>query len=516
MLELNDWVDPLWRLSNLYHVIDEDGRDFAFRPNDEQLEFYKNLWYRNDILKARQLGFTTWCSLIALDQCLFNENFTAVQIAHTLDDAGKIFRNKVAYAYEHLPAGLRERIPTKSSAAGKELLFNNGSSVSVTTSARGGTTQFLHISEFGKIARRYPEKAREIITGSFESVPSNGIIVVESTAEGNAGPYYDMTMAALEVANSKRALARLEFRLHFFAWYKKLAYQLDPSGVSFSPEDQAYFDKLERVLGITLSLPQRAWYVVKRKTVGRDMLREYPATPAEAFQQSVEGAIYAEEMAILRRLGRIGTVPFRTDTVVNTFWDLGASAGNATAIWFHQRYGAADRFPFFIQDTGKGLRHFFTKMVELQSEHGFKWGVHHLPHDGNARLQGAELQTRVEILEALIAEHGDLHKGFYGGEVVGIQRTTDLELAIQLCKRKLTTDVYIDEEGCSDGLRALDNYQYEWNEAGGKYSRSPLHNWASNPADAFRQWSQGYNPQGPQSLAGPQIGSDDRYINGSY
>lgn len=516
MLKLDEWADPLWRLSNIYRLIDEEGRDFAFRPNEEQLDFYRNLWYRNDILKARQLGFTSWCSLIALDQCLFNENFTAVQIAHTLDDAGKIFRNKVEYAYNHLPAGLRERIPLKQTAAGKELLFKNGSSASVTTSARGGTTQFLHISEFGKIARRYPEKAREILTGSFESVPSTGIIVVESTAEGNAGAYYDLTMEAMKAAKLKRELTNLDWRLHFYPWYKKIGYKLDPSGIEFTPEDHAYFDKLERVIGIKLSLAQRAWYVIKRQTVKKDMLREYPATPAEAFQQSVEGAIYADEMAILRRLGRIGQVPIRTDVPMNTFWDLGGSAGNATAIWFHQRYGSTDRFCHFDQGEGKGLRYFWDRMLELQKKHGFKWGTHHLPHDGKARLQGAELTTRVEILEALGMEQADLQKGFYAGEVMGVPRTTDLELAIQLTKRKMGGDVCIDEEACAEGIRAIDNYQYEWSEAAGKYSRSPLHNWASNPADAFRQWAQGYEPAGPREAASAPSGGGAGYVRGGY
>lgn len=496
-LRADEWGDPLWRLSNLYHVTDEEGRDFKFTPNEEQLEFYKNLWFRNDILKARQLGFTTLCSLLALDQCMWNPTFTAVQIAHTLDDAGKIFRNKVQYAYEHLPPALRERIPLRQQSSGKELLFKNGSSVSVTTSARGGTTQFLHVSEFGKIARRYPEKAREIVTGAFESVPASGIIVVESTAEGNAGAYYDLTMEALEIMRTGRELKSLEFRLHFFPWYKKRAYSIDPAGVQFTEEDHHYFDKLERMLGIKLTLAQRAWYVLKRKTQQKDMLREYPSTPEEAFEQTVEGAIYAEEMELLRRLGRIGAVPIRPDIPVNTFWDLGSSAGNATAIWFHQRWGTTDRFVHFEQETGKGMRYFFDKMIELQRMHGFRWGTHHLPHDGKNNLQGAELTSRVEILEALINEHGDMHRGFTGGEVVAVPRTTDLELALQLTKRKLTSDVYFDESACAEGIRALQNYQYEWNESMGRFSRQPLHNWCSNPADALRQWAQGYEPEKP-------------------
>lgn len=512
-LKHDEWCDPLWRLSNIYHLTDEDARDFAFRPNEEQLDFYQNIWYRNNILKARQLGFTSFIDLVALDQCLFNDNFTSVIIAHTLDDSGKIFRNKVQYAYEKLPPGLLERLPLKTKTQSKELYLANGSSISVTTSARGGTTQFLHISEFGKIARRFPERAKEIITGSFESVPIDGTIVVESTAEGNAGAYFDMTDEALKMMRAKSKLTKLDWRLHFYPWYKKAAYRLDDADIPIDKEDHKYFDKLERMLGIEIDRAQRLWYVKKRATNKKEMAREYPSAPEEAFQQSVDGAIYAEQMAALHQLGRIGPVPVRPDLRVNTFWDLGASAGNATAIWLHQRVGSQDRFVKYLADTGKGLRHFWTKLLEFQALHGFKWGVHHLPHDGKANLQGAELVNRKEILEQLGQETADAVRDYEPGEVVGIARTTDLSLAINLTAEKML-DVAIDEDGCADGIKALDNYQYEWIEATGTWSRNPLHNWASNGCDAFRQWAQGYEPEKARRQA--QSSDLDTAVRGAY
>lgn len=515
-LSKDEWSNPLWRLSNIYHVTDENGRDFRFSPNEEQLDFYHQLWYRNVILKARQLGFTTWIDLIALDQCLFNETFTSVIIANDLDNAGKIFRNKVQYPYEKLPPGLLERIPLKTKTQSKELYFRNGSSVSVTTSARGGTTQFLHVSELGKIARRFPQKSKEIISGSFESVPADGIICVESTAEGNAGDFFDMVEEALKLRDTNGVRTQLDFKLHFYPWYKKNAYQIDPRGIPFTEEDHRYFDKLERMLGIKLSLAQRAWYVVKRRTVKAEMAREYPATPAEAFAQAVDGAIYAEEMAQLRNLGRIGKVPIVERLPVNTFWDLGASAGNATAIWLHQRVGSRDRFVGFLQGEGKGMRHFWGELLKIQAQHGFRWGVHHLPHDGKARLQGAELQSRIEVLESLQMETCDNVRGYHAGEVVAVPRTQDLGLAIDATKDKLL-EVEIDEEACAEGIRALENYQYEFIEAQGRYSKTPLHNWCSNPADAFRQWAQGYEPETAQDRARSGAGSSEsNYPRGAY
>ena len=46
----------------------------------------------------------------------------------------------------------------------------------------------MHVSELGKICKKYPEKAKEIVTGDVEAVPADGgIITLEATAEGKKG-----------------------------------------------------------------------------------------------------------------------------------------------------------------------------------------------------------------------------------------------------------------------------------------------------------------------------------------
>jgi len=180
---------------------------------------YHDLWYREVILKARQRGFTTFIDIYALDSCLFNSNFTAGIIAHSLEDSKKIFRTKVKFPYDNLPDGIKELVPASSDRA-DEYVFGNGSSISVGTSYRSGTLQLLHVSEFGKIAAKYPERAKEIKTGAFEAVPKNGIIVVESTAEGNGGYFYDLVEAARNTENEGRKPGRMEFKFYFEPWWK--------------------------------------------------------------------------------------------------------------------------------------------------------------------------------------------------------------------------------------------------------------------------------------------------------
>ena len=74
--------------------------------------------------------------------------------------------------------------------------FSNGSSYSVTTSARSGTVQRLHITEFGKICRKSPDKAEEIMSGSLNTVHQGQQIVIESTAQGASGHFFNLCSVA--------------------------------------------------------------------------------------------------------------------------------------------------------------------------------------------------------------------------------------------------------------------------------------------------------------------------------
>lgn len=100
-----DWkellADRWWRLNHLYWIEDKDGQMVRFRPNWAQEELFNNLWYRNTILKVRQLGISTFCAIYMLDLCLFGKNQHCGIIDKTLPD-GQAKLRKIAFAYEHL------------------------------------------------------------------------------------------------------------------------------------------------------------------------------------------------------------------------------------------------------------------------------------------------------------------------------------------------------------------------------------------------------------------------------
>ncbi len=474
-LSAAEWRDPWWRLTHLYWILNEAGEAIQFAPNEEQAALYASLWYRNLILKARQLGFSTELLLFALDQCLFVENFNAGVIADSINNAKKLF-SKVDFAYSRLPEILKVAKPLVRES-GSELAFENGSSISVGTSMRGGTLQFLHVSEFGKICRMYPEKAREIVTGAGEAVAADNMLTIESTADGAYGYFYDYCMGALRRQQAGEKQTKLDYRLHFFPWWKKPAYRLDPDGVVIPAEFMRYFDLLA-ARGIHLDAAQRAWYVKKAETLKGDMKREYPSFAEEAFETVIEGAIYGKEMGWLRKNGRICSVPWEPSIPVNTFWDLGKN--NANAIWFHQRVGKENRFIRYYENSGYGLRHYANELFRLRNEEGWVFGTHYLPHDVEVTMLDEDGRSRRTVLEGLGVK-----------PIETVARIGDLETGIDITRDALLT-IYIDRENCDGGIKALDNYQREWDDARGCFKANPLHNWASNGADAMRQFAQGY------------------------
>jgi hypothetical protein len=168
-IAIGEFEEPSMGLNNLYHCQTKEGRIVPFRLNWAQTELFNGLHECNLILKARQLGFTTFIQIFMLDACLFNSNIRAGTIAHRLDDARVIFRDKVQFVYDLLPEVLKAAVPILRSTA-DELVFGNNSSIRVSTSMRSGTLQYLHVSEYGQLCAKFLDKAREVRTGALNTV----------------------------------------------------------------------------------------------------------------------------------------------------------------------------------------------------------------------------------------------------------------------------------------------------------------------------------------------------------
>lgn len=123
---VDQFSDVRWRLNNLYYITDKDGREVRFAMNWAQERLFDELHYLNILLKARQLGMSTFVQLYMLDACMFNSNIRAGTIAHTREDAEDIFRDKAKYPYDRLPEQLKAANPATQDSA-RELTFANNS-----------------------------------------------------------------------------------------------------------------------------------------------------------------------------------------------------------------------------------------------------------------------------------------------------------------------------------------------------------------------------------------------------
>lgn len=499
--------DPIWRLSSgqLYKIKvkpkddDENGeqqsRVVPFKPNRAQRKLMKKLHKWNIILKARQLGFTTFIAILFLDCALFAKKespVTAAIVAHTQEAAEEIFGDKVKFAYENLPMMLQVNMPLVRNRADALEFAHNNSKIRVSTSFRSGTLTHLHISEFGKICAKFPDRADEVVTGSIPAAEM-GMIFIESTAEGRAGHFYDMCQRARRVASFGRRLTNKEFRFHFYPWWDDKNYRMDADLVDISDKEHEYFDEIETKMGCYIDIEQRAWYISTRDNVysGQDdkMWQEYPSTPDEAFQQSTQGCYYAVQMTKMRKEKRITRVPFEPGYPVNTFWDIGNRDG--TAVWLHQQVGAQHRFIKFFEGWGESYSYYVGKLMEFQRQTGCIFGRHYLPHDGAHERQGEVNNTTPRtMLENL---------GLRNVEIV--ERVSEIQHGIQ-ATRDYMASCWIDEEGCKEGITHLDSYRRTWNDRLACYTDVPLHDIHSEGADSFRQAAQTFTNNSSVVTAG--------------
>lgn len=459
------WPDKLARLRDgFYSVQDESGERVPFRLRPLQEKFLADQHGLDLILKARQLGFTTVIQLDYLDDCLFIPNTAAGVIAHNREDAEAFFHNKIRFAYDGLPQEFRDVISATQDST-RQMRFSNGSSIRVGTSLRSGTFQRLHISEYGKLCAKFPDKAREVKSGALNTVHMGQKIRIESTAEGQSGHFYDLCKAAQDRQLIGCGLTPLDFKFHFFGWWLDAKYQMAGDVVE-TRESLEYFEKLEADC-IELTRQQKAWYIKKAEQQGEDMLREFPSTPQEAFEASVEGAYFQRQMVKARQEKRLCRLPI-LDAPVYTTWDLGLN--DSTAITFWQNVGMERRAIDYYENNGESWGHYAGILLAK----GYNYSRHYMPHDAAHRQQDVNtIQTRQDKANE-----------------AGIRPTVVLKrIALDQdgidASRAFFPNVYIDSERCTMLIKCLDNYRKEWDDQRGVWRDKARHDEFSHGYKSF-------------------------------
>ena len=271
-----------WRLSHFYKIKNKRGDLITFNCNRAQREFNENKHTRNIILKSRQLGYTTLEAIDTLDDVLFTRNFDSLFIAQDLDTAQDIFANKMELAWRNFQLVSLYKVDNSSA---RKLRFDFGdgsvSSILVDSSGRSGTYRRVHITEFAKVCKERPDKAKEIIEGTIPAVPLDGRVDIESTADGEDGLFADMFW---EAWNRGEPTKLTEFKAHFFNWtYDEEEMALIQVDTNLPYEFQIY-QKEHNLTDIQITYYHLKWLSLNKNW--QSLKKEYPTTPEEAFSYS--------------------------------------------------------------------------------------------------------------------------------------------------------------------------------------------------------------------------------------
>jgi len=458
--------DPVWRLHNLYRITDKHGHEIPFVPNPPQAQLidgiYRKGQKRHIILKARQMGFSTLIDIMLLDAAHWRYNTSCAIVDQTQAAASAKLKTKIRFALDKLPHQLRD---TPTIANGSEIAFANGSSIIAGKHVRGGTLQWLHVSEWGPIAHEDPKRSEEIKTGALPAA-ENGIIIIETTFKGGKGGHlYEIIKTAQET--STQQLTSKDFVFHFFPWYLDAGYTLEGDPSMIPREVNDYLDEKERELGLTFTTGQRLWYYKTKAEQGIFMFREYPTTPEEAFMAPVEGAIYGDIISKIRSNSQIRDYLRDPAYPVYSVWDIGWN--DSTSVWLFQIIGGDIYWLWHMRERRLTAAQAWQRLVQT----GIPIAASILPHDADNTTAAAGLSYRAA-----------LHNAGATNTIV-LPRPREIWTGINAARDCLHRS-HIHKTHCAAGIEALEAYHTRDDSKGGSVSREPVHDWSSHDSDAFR------------------------------
>ena len=194
-----------------------------------------------------------------------------------------------------------------------------------------------------------------------------------------------------------------------------------------------------------------------------------------SFEAAITGAYWGRTMAEAETAGRVCAVPVDPAQPVWTAWDIGVK--DATAIWFYQPLAGGINVVDYYEASGVGVDHYNDVLTQKAEEGTYKLGYCLVPHDAKVKEWGSG-RTRIEQMMSLGLQPW----------VVPDHRVMD-----GINAGRLTIPMTrFDRVKCADGIEALKQYRAEFDEERKVLKPTPLHDWTSHAADAFRYMSMGW------------------------
>lgn len=257
----------------LLKIQDKRDRIIPFVLNEAQQRFERERSGRDLVLKARQMGLSTYIQA-AQFVAANTERTRCATLAHD-DDATQMLRQMATRFWDNLPDD--KRPPRGLDNATTTTYSTTGSSVFIATAGsknkgRSGTYRDVHGSEVA-----FWIDAASTMAGLMQGVADGGRVVLESTPNGAQGWFYERCMEALD-GNS-------DWKLHFYPWWIDSTYRLplEPGEVLKYEDDE---EQLVRLHGLTPE--QIKWRRFKQRELKREFPQEYPEDARSCFLLSGE------------------------------------------------------------------------------------------------------------------------------------------------------------------------------------------------------------------------------------
>jgi hypothetical protein len=208
-----------------------EGWTAPLKANAAQQEFERRRGERNIVLKARQMGLTTWAAARFFLKTITRPGTLTLEVAHTQEAAEEIFR--IVHRFlDWMPEELREGPLRTSRANVRQIVFPELDAQYRVVSAgdrnagRGLTVQNLHCSELA----RWPGDPAETLAGLRAAMAPGAELILESTPEGVGGCFHEEWQKADETGMVR----------HFFPWWLEGRYRaaaVDESTLSEEERD---------------------------------------------------------------------------------------------------------------------------------------------------------------------------------------------------------------------------------------------------------------------------------------
>lgn len=466
----------LWRLNNIYTVINKDGDPVIFRMNKSQHKVYaKSRQHpRVIILKSRQQGISTLWLVSYFDDATFCPFMNLGLMAQGADEAATLLE-RTKFLWDMLSPSIKNflRVSVVKDNA-KAFEFSNKSTIFIRTSFRSATLQRLHISEFGKIANNFPKRAKETKTGTLQALGRGNTGVIESTAEGRNEFKFMWDKAV--VCESSGQMSHKDFAPVFLSWLD------DPDCTSevnqtIDASAAEYFAEVEEKMSVHITREQKNFWIIQRRELEGDILQEYPATPDEAFSASKNGTYYSNAFAqhVVAK-GKVRTNVYDPHLPVDVYFDLGVDDYFVCVVkqWYRGEQRIIDEY----YNNGYAMTHYIDEIARR----GYGVRSWNFPHDISVRELGSsnhygQAKSREDIIREYMEKEG------IGGMIVAMPKDSIAD-GIEAVRRMLP-NLVIDAK-CVYLIDCLNNYSKEWDDKLQVWKKTPLHDEYSHGADVLR------------------------------